>query len=657
MISVFCNPLFFSLKMWERDWEINTILFLFLITACSPTIPRLEYNPKGEYALEKYIYSVDLNEVENDRVYVHLQCPGLNQDTVIFHFPKTIPGTYKELDYGEMIPGIEPRDSNGELVPVEKIGKNIFQITQAQDLTMIHYWIDDTWDHPKTMRRIWAMGGTNIEEDENFLINSSGWFGFFEGLELVPIQISLVQPEGMRSFSALPVETEFENTIIFKARDYHHLIDCPIMISEPDTATFMVANTKVFIETHFNGEESGYANLIKKEIQHPMKAVATFTDSLPVDEYHFIMYIRDGRDFMDTLHSKDISLFKKAKTVIKNVSMFSIGALEHGNSSFYTLTDFGDSSYTSMIKRVALHEFMHIFTPLNLHSEYIGEFDYVNPRMSKHLWLYEGITEYFANLIQVQSGLITPLDFFAGEMSGKIRRASKYPETKISFTEMSERVFEKKYGRHYRQVYQRGAIIGLLLDIEIIRLTNGEKTLKDIVLALSSKFGSYTSFNEETIFDEFTALVHPDLRKWFADHVEGTVPLDVKGGLAKIGIDYSEKGKHNAPKRILNDFGSKEFRISFGKYRKVRKVGKKDPVGFEVGDQIDTDKIREEFYDDKGFPVEEGKEVNIIIKREDEIIKLPYFMELKERKYKHRLRIMKEPTEIQSNYYAIWLGQ
>ena len=657
MISVFCNPLFFSLKMWERDWEINTILFLFLITACSPTIPTLEYNPKGEYALEKYIYSVDLNEVENDRVYVHLHCPGLNQDTVIFHFPKTIPGTYKELDYGEMIPGIEPRDSNGELVPVEKIGKNIFQITQAQDLTMIHYWIDDTWDHPKTMRRIWAMGGTNIEEDENFLINSSGWFGFFDGLELVPIQISLVQPEGMRSFSALPVETEFENTIIFKARDYHHLIDCPIMISEPDTATFMVANTKVFIETHFNGEESGYANLIKKEIQHPMKAVATFTDSLPVDEYHFIMYIRDGRDFMDTLHSKDISLFKKAKTVIKNVSMFSIGALEHGNSSFYTLTDFGDSSYTSMIKRVALHEFMHIFTPLNLHSEYIGEFDYVNPRMSKHLWLYEGITEYFANLIQVQSGLITPLDFFAGEMSGKIRRASKYPETKIPFTEMSERVFEKKYGRHYRQVYQRGAIIGLLLDIEIIRLTNGEKTLKDIVLALSSKFGSYTSFNEETIFDEFTALVHPDLRKWFADHVEGTVPLDVKGGLAKIGIDYSEKGKHNAPKRILNDFGSKEFRISFGKYRKVRKVGKKDPVGFEVGDQIDTDKIREEFYDDKGFPVEEGKEVNIIIKREDEIIKLPYFMELKERKYKHRLRIMKEPTEIQSNYYAIWLGQ
>ena len=654
--NIFCNSLFFSPKIGERDLRINTILFLFFITACSPTIPTLEYNPKGDYGLEKYIYSVDLNEVENDRVYVHLHCPGLNQDTVIFHFPKTIPGTYKELDYGEMIQSIEPKDHEGNLLPYEKIGKNIFQITQARDLTMIHYWIDDTWDHPKTMRRIWAMGGTNIEEGENFVINASGWFGFFDSLELVPIQVSLVQPEGMRSFSALPMETEFENTVVFNARDYHHLIDCPIMISEPDTATFMVANTKVFIETHYNGEGSGYANLIKKEIQPSMEAVATFTDSLPVDEYHFIMYIRDGRDFMETLQSKDVGLYKKVKTVIKNISMFSMGALEHGNSSFYTLTDFGDSSYTSMIKRVALHEFMHIFTPLNLHSEYIGEFDYVDPRMSKHLWLYEGITEYFANLIQVQSGLMTPLEFFAGQMGGKIRRASKYPETKIPFTEMSERVFEKKYGRHYGQVYQRGAIIGLLLDIEIIRLTDGEKTLKDIILALSSKFGLYTSFDEETIFDEFTALVHPDLRKWFADHVEGTVPLDVEGGLTEIGIEYSLKGKHSAPKRILNDYGSKEFRISFGKYRKVKKVGKKDPIGFKIGDQIDTDKLREKFYDDHGFPVAEGTEVIITVKRDGKIIELPYSMELKERKYKHRLRIMKGQSETQTKYNSIWLG-
>ena len=629
---------------------------IIILSGCSSSIPELNYTPAEQYSLDKYLYSVDLTRIKNDKAYVHLHCPGLNQDTVIFHFPKTIPGTYKELDYGEMIQFIEPKDSNGNLLPVEKIGKNIFQITSARDLTMIHYWIDDTWDHPKAMKRIWPMGGTNIEKDENFVINASGWFGFFDGLELVPIQVSLTQPEGMRSFTALPVESKFENTIVFNARDYHQLIDCPIMVSELDTATFMVANTKVYIETYFNSEEYGYADLIKKEIQPSMEAVATFTDSLPVDEYHFIMYIRDGREFMKTLQSKEVGIITKAKTSIKNITLFGMGALEHGNSSFYVLTDFGDSSYTSMIKRVALHEFMHIFTPLNLHSEYIGEFDYVNPKMSKHLWLYEGITEYFAYLIQVQSGLITPLDFFAEQMGGKIRRASRYPETKIPFTEMSERVFEKKYDRHYYQVYQRGALIGLLLDIEIIRLTNGKKTLKDIVLELASKYGPNQSFDEETFFDEFTSLVHPELRQWFADYVEGTVPLDIEGGLSQIGVEYSKKGKHQVPKRILKDYGSKEHRLSFGKYKKVKKVGKKDPIGFKVGDKIDTDKIREIFYDNNGFPMQEGTDVKITVKRDDKIIELPYTLELKERKYKHRLQIIKDQSETQNKYYLVWLG-
>jgi predicted metalloprotease with PDZ domain len=629
---------------------------IIILSGCSSSIPELNYTPAEQYSLDKYLYSVDLTRIKNDKAYVHLHCPGLNQDTVIFHFPKTIPGTYKELDYGEMIDSIEPKDHDGNLLSFEKIGKNIFQITGARDLTMIHYWVDDTWDHPKAMKRIWPMGGTNIEKDENFVINASGWFGFFDGLELVPIQVSLTQPEGMRAFTALPVESKFENTIVFNARDYHQLIDCPIMVSESDTATFMVANTKVYIETYFNGEEYGYADLIKKEIQPSMEAVATFTDSLPVDEYHFIMYIRDGREFMKTLQSKEVGIITKAKTAIKNVTLFGMGALEHGNSSFYALTDFGDSSYTSMIKRVSLHEFMHIFTPLNLHSKYIGEFDYVNPKMSKHLWLYEGITEYFAYLIQVQSGLITPLDFFAEQMGGKIRRASRYPETKVPFTEMSERVFEKKYGRHYSQVYQRGAIMGLLLDIEIIRLTKGKKTLKDIVLELASKYGPNQSFDEETFFDEFTSLVHPELRQWFADYVEGTIPLDIEGGLSQIGVEYSKKGKHQVPKRILKDYGSKEHRLSFGKYKKVKKVGKKDPIGFKVGDKIDTDKIREKFYDNNGFPMEEGTDVKITVKRDDKIIELPYTLELKERKYKHRLQIIKEQSETQNKYYLVWLG-
>ena len=489
-------------------FKSSGLIAITFIVSCSSNIPSIKYVPTNDYHLDQYIYRVDLTKIEKDRALVSLQCKGLDQDRVIFHFPKTIPGTYKELDYGEMIDSILAMDSKGEKLPSEKISNNSFQISNAKNLSTISYWVNDSWDHPKAMSRIWPMGGTNIEDSLNFVVNASGWFGFFDGLELVPLDISFLIPKGMSSFSALPLKEEDGQEIKFRARDYHHLIDCPIMISKPDTSTFMVANTKVFIESYHANGEIGFADVIKKEIQPSMEAVTSFIDSLPVDEYHFILYLRDGKEFMKVMRSKEVGLFKKIKTAWSNKSLMGSGALEHGNSSFYVLSDFGDTSFTSMIKRVALHEFMHIITPLNLHSEQIGNFDYVDPKMSKHLWLYEGITEYFANLILVRSGLITEREFFSDRIRNKIYRSKLYPEKKIAFTEMSKNIFDKKYGSHYYQVYERGALIGLLLDIEIIRLTEGRRSLKEVILELSKRYGPENSFDEEGFFDEFKTFEH-----------------------------------------------------------------------------------------------------------------------------------------------------
>jgi len=635
-------------------FKSSGLIAIILIVSCSSNIPSIKYVPTNDYHLDQYIYRVDLTKIERDRALVSLQCKGLDQDRVIFHFPKTIPGTYKELDYGEMIDSILAMDSKGEKLPSEKISNNSFQISNAKNLSTISYWVNDSWDHPKAMSRIWPMGGTNIEDSLNFVVNASGWFGFFDGLELVPLDISFLIPKGMSSFSALPLKEADGQEIKFRARDYHHLIDCPIMISKPDTSTFMVANTKVFIESYHANGEIGFADVIKKEIQPSMEAVTSFIDSLPVDEYHFILYLRDGKEFMKVMRSKEVGLFKKIKTAWSNKSLMGSGALEHGNSSFYVLSDFGDTSFTSIIKRVALHEFMHIITPLNLHSEQIGNFDYVDPKMSKHLWLYEGITEYFANLILVRSGLITEREFFSDRIRNKIYRSKLYPEKKIAFTEMSKNIFDKKYESHYYQVYERGALIGLLLDIEIIRLTDGRRSLKEVILELSKRYGLENSFDEEGFFDEFTALVHPDLRQWFSDHVEGTIPLDIKGSLAQIGVEYSEKGKHDVPKRILSDYGTKTRAFSFGKYREIKKVGKKDKRGFQIGDQINVSKLDSLLYDDHGYPFPEGTIINIDIKRGDEHMEIEHTLEYKNQKYKHRLLREKDPTKTQLEYYSFW---
>ena len=111
-------------------FKSSGLIAIILIVSCSSNIPSIKYVPTNDYHLDQYIYRVDLTKIEKDRALVSLQCKGLDQDRVIFHFPKTIPGTYKELDYGEMIDSILAMDSKGEKLPSEKISNNSFQISE-----------------------------------------------------------------------------------------------------------------------------------------------------------------------------------------------------------------------------------------------------------------------------------------------------------------------------------------------------------------------------------------------------------------------------------------------------------------------------------------------------------------------------------------------
>ena len=85
------------------------------------------------------------------------------------------------------------------------------------------------------------------------------------------------------------------------------------------------------------------------------------------------------------------------------------GALEHHTATTVVLRE--SSSKERLAKSmtdIVAHEFFHILTPLSVHSEDVHYFDYNDPTFSKHLWMYEGLTEYFAQHFQVQQGLITP---------------------------------------------------------------------------------------------------------------------------------------------------------------------------------------------------------------------------------------------------------
>ncbi len=602
-----------------------------------------------------YRYTIDLVNPENNRIHIRLSCDGFSEENITYHFPKTVPGTYKEADYGRLVKSFEAFDSAGNALAVKKEGKNSFIISGAADLNEIDYWLAPSWDQKRSLK-IWPMAGTGFSKDNYFAL-SSGAFGYFEGEKLNPVELTFKSPDHLYPMTVLDKEIQGDGIVRITARDYHHLVDCPIMFAAPDTTSFNIRGTYVEVGVKRQVEGEAWAEYLHTSLEPAMAAIGGFLDSLPVERYSYILFFRDDIRLGEILEER--FLVPKAIGYILKNGLPAGGALEHNTSSFYYLPDLGPRFQTEiheMVGDIAIHEFMHIITPLNLHSEHISDFNYADPIMSKHLWLYEGVTEYFAGMIQVHGDMMTPKRYITRTLRAKIRRGEEFANDKMSFTEMSENVFEKKYKKEYLQVYQRGAAMGALLDIEIIRLSEGEMTLIDVLMELINRYGPEVPFPEDSFIDELCEIVHPDLRDFFARYVEGQEDLPYAEILEHVGVEYADSVTEPAPRHPIDDNRIKPESMSIGKLRTIKKVGKKDWIGFQTGDQYDRGIYYDHYMDDMGHYFPEGSVVDIEIVRDGKPMTLPDTVKYTEREQTHRLRMMPDPTPDQVYYFNVWMG-
>ena len=630
--------------------KIKWVLFVTLSMLVSFGLIQADERPV-------YEYDVDLSDIVKDRYQVTLRCQSFSQDTLIFHFPYIIPGTYMEANYGKFIHKFQAFDSDNNPIKYKKDGRNTFIFTNGKELHSLKYWVSATWEGP-TMRTIYPMAGTGIIPGRVFAINAGGVFGYFENHELAPVTMNYTYPTDLYAMTVLDQQISGPGKTTISTMDYHELIDSPIMFAYPDTTSFKVQGTDVLIGFAHETDDTRRAAELSDALEPSMDAIASYLDSLPAEKYAYLIYYADAHALGKILDNPRFLVIKGIYYLIKHGVPLG-GALEHNNSSFYYLPDPG-GSYTedvsNTIEDIAIHEFMHILTPLNLRSEFITDWDYNQPLLSKHLWLYEGVTEYMSQIIQVNGGEKSVKDFLLGSMRSKLIRGEKFPFAEMSFTEMASNVLEKPHKKQYNQVYQRGAVIGMLLDIEIIRLTEGRKRLIDVMLELISEYGPGKPMDEEAIFDIFTEKVHPDLRDFFTRYVEGREALPYTEVLNVVGVTYEAEAEMQIPRHPIKDNKIKQASISIGSGSTIKKVSREDKIGFKKGDMISRKLYRNFYFDDFGDPLPEAMVVSIPVERDGEEVMLKDVIKYKDDTVKHHLSILKEMTPEQSLYFNIWLG-
>jgi predicted metalloprotease with PDZ domain len=169
--------------------------------------------------------------------------------------------------------------------------------------------------------------------------------------------------------------------------------------------------------------------------------------------------------------------------------------------------------------------------------------------MSQHLWLYEGVTEYFAHLVQLQSGLLSEEEFIKN-MREKMEQAEEFGA--FSMTEMSRKVLTGEYKSKYNSVYNKGALVAFMLDLFIREKTGNAKDLKSVVQTLSAQYGPNKPFNDSTFFDEFVVASHPEVAGFVENYIKGSEILPYDQLFANIGFEYDK-----AKRQTLYKIGEK----------------------------------------------------------------------------------------------------
>lgn len=597
-----------------------------------------------------YRYEVDLTKVANDRVAVTLTVPDLSQQTIEFAFPAMVPGTYEVYDFGRFVTNFKALGKNGTAIKVEKVDVNTYRLSPANQVEKITYDVDDTWDKtdlPNTKDKVvFEPGGTNFEDGKNFSINTHSMFGYFKGLTDRNFVLEFKRPAGFYPSTGLSDIRVGSDKDVLTVFDYHDLVDSPIMYCKPDTTTVQVANTKVLVSVYSPNKliSSGFIAGTLRELLDVQKDY--LGGQLPVSKYAFLFY------FMD-----------------KPSLSGSAGALEHSYSSFYTLQEFDSLVLQQQIRDVAAHEFFHIVTPLNIHSEEIGQFDFNSPKMSEHLWLYEGMTEYAAHHAQAKGGLID-LDQLLNTMMGKYENSLLQFNDTMSFTWMSKNVLNDKVHKEYGNVYEKGAVIGMCLDILLRHHSQGKYGTQDLMKDLAGKYGKNKSFKDEDLFRDIEKFTYPEIGEFLRRYVRGHEPLPIKEVMEFIGLDFTkEKINYDFTFGGIDlNYNERTERLFVESTANIDEFGK--ALGYKKGDELFTlnggqltvaqaRDVVSEYYKN----VKEGDQVKVEIYRPKKIFKKKYkkmTLSTTARKVKvvrnNQLTLKTDVTPEQGATLKAWLG-
>jgi predicted metalloprotease with PDZ domain len=474
-------------------------------------------------------YIVSMPRPETHLFHVEMQVKDVDQPVCDLVMPSWTPGSYLIRDFARHVQEFSPMSmSTGQPLPWRKLNKNTWQVEDpGREGIVVRYKV---YANELTVR-------TSHLDTSHGYFNGATLFMYVDGQRHAPASLAVTSPfpdwKVSTGLPRLPAElvsasegngrhvSPGEDSLVrhnFRADDYDHLIDCPVEIGNHRLVSFDVDGVLHQVALWGHGNEDTVR--LRHDLQAVVQAGRDLFAGLPYDYYLFILHLTEARR----------------------------GGLEHRNSSTNAVSRWSfrkPQDYERTIDLLA-HEFFHVWNVKRIEPASFTQMEYRWETYTRLLWVMEGFTTYYTPVLLRRAGLISPqrlLDRFAEQVLRLLQTPGRHLQS-------AEAASFDAWIKFYRpdentqntsvSYYLKGALIAMLLDLEIRERTGNRHSLDDVMAATYREF---TLRGRGIHDDDFQGICErvagSSLQQFFDDYVRGVAELPFEASLAKAGLSLT----------------------------------------------------------------------------------------------------------------------
>nr|HEV7952449.1 hypothetical protein [Candidatus Acidoferrales bacterium] len=465
-------------------------IFLFAVLRCSAAPSVVTYTISFAHP-ENHLFHVSM-KIRDVEKQVVIQMPAWN-------------ATYQIRDFASRIQNLRATDEKNEQLRIEKLDKQTWRVSANETIDVSY---DIFWDEPgpfaSQLNSVHAF--MNLAEILMFVPDRRReWTAFGMDWNSVP-------PNWKTSMALTTVVMDVDPNDRYwmqaSANNFDALVDAPVEFC--DCSKFSLLDISPLVSVTVHGQ-----NYNKRELEEGLTKIVRYETQLmggaPYDHYQFIFHI--------------------------DSSGAGGGGMEHANS-----TAIGATSSASAVTTAA-HEFFHLWNVKRIRPQSLEPIDYTKEMYTRSLWFAEGVTSTYAAYAEVRTGLWTPNQFYE-DLASQIQELQDRPARKWqSVEESSLNAWLEKYPQYNQpeysiSYYNKGQLVGFLLDVLIRDATDNHKSLDDVMRSLNENFAKKGLFYNDSADIEATAesVAGVSFKDFFAKYVSGTGELPYAEILAKAGL-------------------------------------------------------------------------------------------------------------------------